>query len=72
MIPGNLRPAPARSRERDHRRQTIRNRVCVGLALLIAFGVGVALGQALHDNPRPGGLQTRLRTLPPLTQPTLP
>lgn len=70
MIPDDLRPAPARTRERYHRRQTIRNRVVLALALLIAFGIGVALGQALHDNPRPGGLQTRLRTVPPLTQPT--
>jgi len=31
------------------------------------FAVGVALGQALHDNPRRGGVQTSFRTLPPLT-----
>jgi hypothetical protein len=42
----------------------------VAIALLIAFGVGIALGQALHDNPRPGGEQTLLRTLPPLTETT--
>jgi hypothetical protein len=34
---------------------------------VVAFAVGVALGQALHDNPRPGGVQTSFRTLPPLT-----
>ena len=28
----------------------------------------LTLGQALHDNPRPGGVQTTLRTLPPLTE----
>ena len=28
--------------------------MALGLALLVAFAVGVALGQALHDNPRPG------------------
>ena len=39
----------------------------LGLALVVAFAVGVALGQALHDNPRPGGAQTSVRTLPPLT-----
>ena len=39
----------------------------IGVALVIAFAVGIALGQALHDNPRPGGVQTSFRTLPPLT-----
>jgi hypothetical protein len=38
------------------------------LALALAFGVGLALGQALHDNPRPGGVQTSFKTLPPLTK----
>jgi hypothetical protein len=39
----------------------------LGVVLVIVFAVGVALGQALHDNPRPGGVQTSFRTLPPLT-----
>jgi hypothetical protein len=37
--------------------------------LLIAaaiFAVGVAVGQALHDNPKPGGDRTFVRTLKPL------
>jgi hypothetical protein len=38
------------------------------VAVVVAFGVGVALGQALHDNPRPGGESTSLTTTPPLTQ----
>jgi hypothetical protein len=33
----------------------------------VLFGVGVALGEALHDNPRPGGTRTFVRTLHPLT-----
>ena len=33
---------------------------------LAAFGLGVALGEALHDNPAPGGTQTLVRTLKPL------
>jgi hypothetical protein len=61
----------ARARElsgrRRRRRRTARNRLLLAIALLVAFGVGVALGQALHDNPRPGE-QTFLRTLPPLTK----
>jgi hypothetical protein len=36
------------------------------LALLAAFVVGVGLGEALHDNPKPGGTQTLVRTLHPL------
>jgi hypothetical protein len=61
----------ARSRElnerRARRRHSSRNRVLVAVAIAAAFAVGVALGQALHDNPQPGGEQTSLRTLPPLT-----
>jgi hypothetical protein len=37
----------------------------VTLLVLVAFGIGVALGQALHDNPRPGGTQTIILTLKP-------
>ena len=36
----------------------------VGVA--VVFAVGVAVGQALHDNPKPGGSQTLVRTLRPL------
>jgi hypothetical protein len=57
-------------RRRAKRRRTARSRIVVTIGLLIAFGVGVALGQALHDNPRPGGEQTSVRTIPPLTAKT--
>jgi hypothetical protein len=57
-------------RRRGVRRRPFRNKILLGLALLVAFAVGVALGQALHDNPRPGGVQTSFRTLPPLTATT--
>jgi len=46
--------------ERDARRRR-RRRVDVGrwairlLLVLIVFGLGIAVGQALHDNPQPGG-----------------
>jgi len=52
---------------RHLRRRTARNKILLGFALVVAFAVGVALGQALHDNPRPGGVQTSFTTLPPLT-----
>ena len=32
---------------------------------LAVFGLGIALGEALHDNPQPGGTQTLVRTLQP-------
>lgn len=37
-----------------------------GLALFLA---GLAIGEALHDGPAPGGTQTRVRTLKPLPLP---
>jgi hypothetical protein len=38
----------------------------------VVFAFGVALGQALHDNPKPGGSQTLVRTLRPLPLPPAP
>ena len=35
-------------------------------ASCVVFAVGIALGEALHDNPQPGGTQTLVRTLKPL------
>jgi len=38
----------------------------IGLAIAaIIFGAGVAVGEALHDNPKPGISVTRVRTLHP-------
>jgi hypothetical protein len=37
--------------------------------VLLVFVAGLALGQALHDNPKPGGTQTLVRTLKPLALP---
>jgi hypothetical protein len=39
------------------------------LAGALLFAGGIAVGEALHDNPRPGGTQTRVRTLTPLQLP---
>jgi hypothetical protein len=36
------------------------------VVLLVVFVVGIAVGQALHDNSTPGGTQTLVRTLEPL------
>jgi hypothetical protein len=38
--------------------------VIVGAA--VVFAVGISVGEALHDNPKPGGTQSLVRTLQPL------
>jgi hypothetical protein len=55
---------------RRRRRARTRNRILLAIAIVVAFAVGVALGEALHDNPRPGGEQTSVRTFPPLAPTT--
>ncbi len=45
----------------------MRRRVALMAAgLVLAFAVGVAVGEALQDNSKPGGTQTLVRTLKPL------
>lgn len=44
----------------------MRRRALVLAGVVAVFVVGIALGEALHDNPRPGGTQTLVRTLHPL------
>ena len=61
-----------RAARRRAKRRLSRKKLLLGLALMVAFAVGVALGQALHDNPRPGGVQTSFRTVPPLTETQAP
>jgi len=53
------------SREEFRRRRRRQRYIVVTLLVLVAFAVGVALGQALHDNPEPGGTQTVILTLKP-------
>ena len=36
------------------------------LGLVVAFVLGIGLGEALEDNPGTGGTQTLIRTLHPL------
>jgi hypothetical protein len=58
-----LSPVERRDRRRRRRRQeAIRWSIRVGLALVL-FLLGIALGQALHDNPKPGSTVTLERTL---------
>jgi hypothetical protein len=53
-----------RRRRRQRRRHGELVRWGLGLALLlVAFALGIAVGQALHDNPTPGQTVTLERTL---------
>ena len=44
----------------------MRRRLLLAVGLLVVFAVGIAVGEAAHDNPKPGGTQTLVRTLRPL------
>jgi hypothetical protein len=55
-----------RERPRRRRRRRVPSWALVTVGLLGAFVVGIAAGEALHDNPKPGGTQTLVRTLRPL------
>lgn len=58
-----LSPVEREQRRRRRRRQElIRWGIRVGVALIL-FLLGVALGQALHDNPNPGSTITLQRTV---------
>jgi hypothetical protein len=48
----------ARRRKKSHARR----RIVLGLVCLLLFAVGIALGQALDDNPGPGHTRTLERT----------
>ena len=51
-------------RRARRRRRSVGWRWAGGAALLLCvFAVGLALGEALHDNPKPGGERTIERTL---------
>jgi hypothetical protein len=54
---------PARPRRPPRRRSRLFRWVAILLALAVAFLGGIGLGEALHDNPKPGGTQTIVRTL---------
>jgi hypothetical protein len=44
----------------------VTRRIVLAIVVLVVFALGIALGQALNDNPAPGGTQTLVRTLKPL------
>jgi hypothetical protein len=59
--------APTREqRRRRQRRAAVRRWAIRIVAAGVVFALGIALGQALQDNPQPGPPQTVVRTLRPL------
>ncbi|MGH3029949.1 MAG: hypothetical protein ACRDNE_04145 [Gaiellaceae bacterium] len=68
-----LGPRAARERKRGRVRRERRYRALAwGLRLLVlavVFLAGVVIGRALESAPRPGGTQTIVRTIEPLTVP---
>lgn len=52
-------------RQRRRRRRRVPGWLVTLLLFVLVFVVGIALGEALHDNPKPGGTQTIIRTLRP-------
>ena len=58
-----LSPVERRERRRQRRQAELRRWGSIVLAALVIFALGIALGQALHDNPTPGGTVTLERTL---------
>jgi hypothetical protein len=60
-----ISPAEHRSRRPGRRSRPVVYWLA-GLAVaVVLFGAGVAVGEALHDNPTPGITRTSVRTLHP-------
>jgi hypothetical protein len=65
-------PLSSRTRDREGRRRASPGRRILAwiVRLLVVAGVfvaGLAIGRAVEDAPEPGGTQTIVRTLEPLT-----
>jgi hypothetical protein len=56
---------PGRDRRRPSRRPAVRRAAGAAIVVLV-FGVGVALGKALRDNPDPGSSRTFIQTVRPV------
>ncbi len=56
-------PLDRRDRRRRRRQADLTRWGILGGVVLLAFVLGIALGQALNDNPKPGGTITLERTL---------
>jgi hypothetical protein len=58
-----LSPVDRHERRRRRRREELTRWGIRVVLVVLVFGLGVALGQALHDNPKPGQTTTFERTL---------
>jgi hypothetical protein len=49
----------------------VNTRLVIGavVVVIVVFVIGIAIGEALHDDSPPGGTQTIVRTLNPLPLP---
>ncbi len=62
----SVAPVERRRREPGRRRRRALLRRLLGLVVAVAiFAAGVALGEALHDNPKPGITVTTVTTIRP-------
>jgi hypothetical protein len=59
----SLSPAERRRRRRQRRREELLRWGLRLAVVLLVFAIGIAVGQALHDNPKPGQTTTLERTL---------
>jgi len=60
-------PALSRDERRRRRQRAQVSRWAIrGAVALALFGLGIAVGQSLQDNPRPSGPFTQVRTIPPV------
>ena len=57
--------APEPTPRPRRRKRLVPSWVVTLLLFVLVFLVGIALGQALHDNPKPGGTQTIVKTFTP-------
>ncbi len=62
-------PIPPRRDRRPPRRRRLLRFWLLALVVVAVFAAGLALGESLKDNPKPGGTQTLVRTLKPLPLP---
>lgn len=60
-------PLARASRRRPRRRASTLGFALRGVALVLVFATGAAVGSALDDNPDPGETRTYVRTLQPGT-----
>jgi hypothetical protein len=58
-----MTPLERHARRRRRRREDLVRWSVRALLVLLVFALGIALGQALHDNPKPGSTVTLERTI---------